>query len=168
MTETFNVVAETDAPAAGAEQLLDVLADYSPAVGRSPFARTEVTITLPATGLRQAVATAVRVLEDAVAPHRLLSLEVLTTADFDRRAGLTPVPALLSVTEAAQELGVSRQAVLQRIESGRLPATRVGSAWAISPDALAALGKAGEDGLRAVERFGQAAAKIARATTTQD
>jgi excisionase family DNA binding protein len=160
MTEMFNAVAECDAPAAAAEQLLEALADYSPAVGRSPFARTEVTVSLPATSLRQAVATALRVLGDAVEPHQLLSLEVLTTADFDRRSGLIPVPDLVSVTEAAKALGVSRQAVLQRIESGSLPATRVGRGWAISPDALAALSKVGAEWQRGVDRFAEQVAKL--------
>jgi excisionase family DNA binding protein len=41
------------------------------------------------------------------------------------------VPELLSVTDAAKSLGVSRQAVLQRIEGGRLEASRIGNSWAI-------------------------------------
>ena len=64
--------------------------------------------------------------------------EVLTTADFDRRLGVdvTQIPELVSVTEAAAALGVTRQAVLQRIESGSLPATRIGTAWAVPRSAV--------------------------------
>ena len=50
---------------------------------------------------------------------------------------ITKLPELLSVSEVAQRRGVSRQAVLQRIESGKLPARRVGSIWAIPAVAAA-------------------------------
>lgn len=40
----------------------------------------------------------------------------------------------LSVTEVAEYLGVTRSAVLQRIKSGSLPATKVGNAWSIHCD----------------------------------
>lgn len=39
------------------------------------------------------------------------------------------IPDLVSVVEAATILGITRQAVLQRIEAGWLPARRVGRAW---------------------------------------
>ena len=38
---------------------------------------------------------------------------------------------LISVTEAAKQLGVIRQRVLQLIDAGRLPATKVGSTYVI-------------------------------------
>ena len=41
------------------------------------------------------------------------------------------VPSILSVTEAASRLGVSRRRVLQLIKSGSLPARGVGSSWII-------------------------------------
>ena len=40
--------------------------------------------------------------------------------------------AFLSATEAAERLGVSRQAVQQWITAGRLRAVRVGRGWIIS------------------------------------
>ena len=40
----------------------------------------------------------------------------------------------LSVTQAAKVLGISRRAVLYRIEAGTLPATLVGAQWAIPAD----------------------------------
>lgn len=45
-------------------------------------------------------------------------------------------PELVSVTQAARLLGVTRQAVLRRIDSGALPARKVGSTWTIPRSAL--------------------------------
>lgn len=44
--------------------------------------------------------------------------------------------ALLSVIDAARELGVIPQRVRQLIANGTLPATKVGHAWVIEPRAL--------------------------------
>jgi excisionase family DNA binding protein len=112
------------------ELLIDRLADYHSATGRSPRGWVEVTITVPAESLRQAVSTALAVAEGAqVAP--VLGVEVLPTAEFDARNGLAPMPELVSVTEAADLLGVSRQAVLQRLESGSLAGQKVGNTWIV-------------------------------------
>lgn len=43
---------------------------------------------------------------------------------------------LLSVTEAAERLGVIRQRVFQLIQSGRLPAVKVGSQYVIKESDL--------------------------------
>jgi excisionase family DNA binding protein len=43
---------------------------------------------------------------------------------------------LLSVTETAKRLGVIRQRVLQLINSGRLPAVKVGNAYVIKEQDL--------------------------------
>lgn len=112
------------------DRLLDALADYHPATGRAPRGWVEAIITLPAENLRQAATTALAVAEAAhVAP--LLAVEVLPTAEFDARHGLTPLPDLVSVTEAALLLGVSRQAVLQRLERGTLAGSKVGDTWVV-------------------------------------
>ena len=42
----------------------------------------------------------------------------------------------LSVAQAAERLGITRQAVLKRIRGGRLPATRVGRAYVVPASAL--------------------------------
>jgi excisionase family DNA binding protein len=42
----------------------------------------------------------------------------------------------VSVAEAAERLGVTRQAVLKRIRNGRLPATKVGRAYVVPEYAL--------------------------------
>ena len=103
-----------------AERLVDELADHHPAVGRTDTGHIEVVITLPAETLRQAVVTALALVTDAA------GVEVMTTAEFDRRLHLPEMPDLVSVGEAAELLGVSRQAVHQGIASGSLPARRVG------------------------------------------
>jgi excisionase family DNA binding protein len=46
--------------------------------------------------------------------------------------------ALVSTTEAAELLGVSRQRVLQLVTSGQLPATKVGDTWVLPRAAVAA------------------------------
>lgn len=124
---TVELMERLDAPLGDA--LLQELADFHPAVSRSMGGRAEVVLTVLADTLRQAVITALAVV--AAADHDVFAIEVLPTDEFDRRLGLEPVPDLLSVTEAATALGVSRQAVLQRIEAGTLPARRVGNAWAV-------------------------------------
>ena len=115
------------------DDLLECFAAYHPALGAGARGEVEIVLTLPATSLAQAVQTASALL----APLRPVGLEVITTQAWDARVGIAPVPELLSVTEVAQKQGVSRQAVLQRIASGMLPARRVGSAWAIPATAAA-------------------------------
>lgn len=117
-----------------ADDAVDALVGYHPAIGPSRRGHLEVLISLPAETLRQAINTSLAVLEQAVGP--VIAIEVLTTDDFDARHGLSPMPELLSVTEVAAELGVSRQAVLQRLESGSLTASRVGNSWVIQRASL--------------------------------
>lgn len=117
------------------DHLIDALIDYHPAAGRSPRGWAEVTITLPSESLRQATVTALALAEAALAVE-VLALEVLPTDEYDARLGLAPLPELVSVTEAAAKLGVSRQAVLQRLESGSLLGQKAGSTWVVPADAL--------------------------------
>ena len=129
--QPYNVVAELDVPfdEETVEQLIDPIVDYGGAVGRSELGRTEVVFTLPADSVRQANTTALAILEQY--PSTLLSLRVLTAADFDRLTETTELPPLVSVSEAAEELGVSRQSILKSIKSAKLPATRVGDTWVV-------------------------------------
>lgn len=134
--QTYNVVAELDAPfkAESVDQLLAPIADHAGAAGRSELGRTEVVFTLPADSVRQATTTALALLETY--PWPVLSLRVLTTADFDRLTDALDVPPLLSVTEATTVLGISRQGVLDLIKNRALPATRVGNAWVLRESAV--------------------------------
>ncbi len=90
-------------------------------------------MTLPAENLEQAVATAYRLVEPH---HRIVALSVIDEATRDKREGWEPNPELLSVTEVAVRLGITRTAVQKRIDHGSLPARRVGSGWAIPESAV--------------------------------
>lgn len=116
------------------DHLLTELAPYHPATSRSSRGWVEVTITLPAEALHQAALTTLAIANAALAAE-VLVLEVLPTAEFDARMVLDPLPELLSVTEAAEKLGVSRSAVLKRLESGSLPGTKAGNTWVVPADA---------------------------------
>jgi excisionase family DNA binding protein len=50
-----------------------------------------------------------------------------------------PESAFVSVAQAAELLGITRQAVLKRIGTGRLPATKVGRSYIVSRSALSAV-----------------------------
>jgi excisionase family DNA binding protein len=124
--EHFNVRAELATRRQDLDDdLIDALTGYSPAVGRSDRGRVEVIITVPADTLRQAVTTALPLLEQA-GNSGVIALEVMSTAEFDARLGVEPLPDLVSGPEAATILGVSRQRVLQMVEEGKLPGTLVG------------------------------------------
>ncbi len=115
-----------------ASDIIDVLSGYHPAVGRGSRNRPSVTISLPADGLRQAIISGLAVIESQTGSEAAV-LEAMTSAEFDIRNGLEPVPDLLSVTQVADELGQTRQAVLKAINSGRFTtSTRVGDSWAIA------------------------------------
>lgn len=111
-----------------ATDVVDELADHHAAVSPAGKGRLNVVITLPAESTRQATVTALALLERI---GSLDAVEVMPTAMFDARQGLAPLPELVSVTDAAAALGVTRQAVLQRLESGALLGSKVGSTWVI-------------------------------------
>lgn len=116
------------------DTIIDALIDYHPAISADPTGKANVIITLPADSLHQAISTA-NALFVALRP---VGLEVVPTDLWDRRAGITRMPDLLSVTDVATRLGVTRQAVLQRIDSGSLPAIKVGKSWAVPAAAVTA------------------------------
>lgn len=82
--QSYNIVAELDAAFTedNTDKLIAPIADYAGAVGRSELGHTEVVFTLPAESVRTATTTALAILETY--PWPLLSLRVLTTADYDR------------------------------------------------------------------------------------
>lgn len=134
--DNYNVTAEVHTR--DLEHLVDQLARYSAAAGPIAGGWTSVTVTVPATDLEQAVQTTLAVLSIATGAAAVRRLEVMPTADFDRRHGVQPLPELVSVTEAAAALGTSRQAVLQRLEAGTLPGRKVGKTWVVPTAALPA------------------------------
>ena len=113
------------------DQLLERFADFHAVLARSTLGRGELILSLPAEGLWQAVAT----LRALVERLDVTAVTVEASDDFDRRADIH-VPALLSVTEVAERLGITRAGVQHRIDIGSLPAVRVGNAWAIPAAAV--------------------------------
>jgi excisionase family DNA binding protein len=136
-TTMYNATVELDIPAsqAGADygdRLLDRFADHHAVLARSLLGRLDLILSLPALGLWQATAT-VRAL---IADLPVARLTVETSADFDRRSEAEVPTRLLSVTEAAEKLGLTRAGVQRRIDTGTLPALKVGSIWAIPAGAI--------------------------------
>ena len=120
------------------DDLIEAMAEYHPAIARTPTQEIEAYITIPAGTLDEAITAALRIAREAVATQvQVQAVEVMPTAIFDARNGIEYVPTLVSVTEAAQTLGITRTSVQQRIDAGKLPAVKVGATWAIPQSALA-------------------------------
>lgn len=131
----FNLTAELDVEATAdtADRIVTELEGFHPAVGVGYGGRAHVTISLQAETLGQAIALAIPYVEQQTGTRVLAIENAMPSDEFDRRNGLDPVPELLSVTEIAEEYGISRQAVNGLIERGRFAtARRVGTTWAVS------------------------------------
>jgi excisionase family DNA binding protein len=107
------------------EQLVSALEGFSPAAAPAVNGNAEVWITIQAANLNQAVDVGLA-LAGKASTAELNAIEVLPTEDFDHRNGITPVPALVGAEEAAEMLGITRQAVGQKFAAGQLPGHRVG------------------------------------------
>lgn len=125
----YNVKLEYRLPATpeNGDKLVTGLESFSPAAGPADngSGNIDVWITLQAASPRQAIDTGIALGAQAT-DAELVALEVLPTADFDRRQGLTPMPELVGPVDAAGILGISRQAVLVKFEKGELKGQRVG------------------------------------------
>ncbi|MBW0282259.1 DNA-binding protein [Rhodococcus qingshengii] len=87
-------------------ELLPPIIDHHGAVQRSELGWVEVVFTIPAVSVRQATTAALEILDTYTLG--LLSLRVLTAADFDRIADAIETPRLLSTVHAAKVLGIYR------------------------------------------------------------
>lgn len=117
--------------------LMDAFADYHPAVGDAPASpgALQAVVTVPAHTLAQAVATATAL---AAQVGDLEGIEVIPTEVWDRREGLKIDDVeLVSVTEAATILGLTSQAIRDRITAGTLPGRKIGRNWLVPTAALA-------------------------------
>lgn len=138
----YNAVAVLEGPvtderidaAVGALDPSAGLGGFHPAVAELA-GRMEVTITIVAEDGPQAVAAAAAIIGVHV-PGELRSLHVLPTADYDALVDRLDAVPTLSITEAAEQLGMSRQAVHKAIDAGRLRALDVGGRWVISESAV--------------------------------
>ena len=129
----FSPVEDDDA----VDDLMEAFADYHPAVGDAPASpgAVQAVITLPAHTLAQAVATATAL---ATQVGDLEGIEVIPTQVWDRREGLKVDDIeLVSVTEAATILGLTSQAIRDRITAGTLPGRKIGRNWLVPTAALA-------------------------------
>ncbi len=68
----------------------------------------------------------------------VVGIEVLPTAAYDARLGMAGLQEVLSVGETATELGISEQAVRQRLDAGTLAGRKAGRAWHIPREAVEA------------------------------
>lgn len=134
----FNATMEfdVDLTAELAHQVVDLLADFAAATETSEAGRLQLTITLDADSVPAATRLALG-LARQLGPA-LLRIEVLSSVDFDRRVGLGDLDDVVSVAEAATELGVSTQAIRQRLEAGTLTGRKAGRAWHVSREAVLA------------------------------
>lgn len=139
--DSFNVIAAMDARGrpGSDDDLIAALIGYSPAIGAHPRGWTEIIISVPAVDLRQALTTALSLLERT--GYAIVSVEAMTTAEFDAWVGFDEVPELMSVTEVADTLRVSRQYVLRLIREHKLPGHRVGTTYAVPRAAVTASSK---------------------------
>ena len=118
------------------DDVMEAFAAYHPAVGDAPACPGALTavIPLPAHTLTQAVATATAL---AAQVGDLVGIEVIPTRMWDRRESLKIDDVeFVAVSEAAVRLGITPQAVRDRITSGRLPGKKVGRNWVVSDAAL--------------------------------
>jgi len=129
-------VASRDLTDTTTDTAMDALAAFHPSVWQSDRGWAGATISLPAENLAQASAAALAIVAAAFGGSAAIACEVMTEDERDAREGWEATPELLSVTEVAEKLGVTRQAVLQRIASGSLPARKIGREWAIPAGAL--------------------------------
>ncbi|HYO38478.1 MAG TPA: helix-turn-helix domain-containing protein [Nocardioidaceae bacterium] len=136
LMEHYNATVEVAVKDYDADTMMDRLAPHHPAVGKSERGWASATISLPAESVAQAAVTACAVVAAAFGAPALVCV-VMTEREFDARQSWASVPDLVSVSEAAELLGVSRQRVLQRIEAKTLPATRVGRDFVIPRTAIA-------------------------------
>lgn len=134
MMEYWNAVVEFDHTYTGDdtdEGIIEAFAEWHVAVGRSASGRIEAVLSIPSENLKQASLTALSLLSQSSGLPDAVGLNVLRSDEYDKINGLAPVPPLVSVTEAAIILGVTRQRVLQMIHDERLHGIKVGNGWAL-------------------------------------
>lgn len=106
-------------------------AQFHAVLTRSTLGRGELILSAPAESMHQAV----RLFAALVVDEPVTRLVVESSEDFDRR-GESEVPPLLTVTETAERLGITRAGVQKRLDAGTLPGVKVGSTWVIPAAAV--------------------------------
>lgn len=113
-------------------RLHEQLHAYHATVGTSPRGWLSVRLSLPAESTLQAVSSAIAVVERLAGAHTIVS-EAMTEDEFAAREGFVPVPDLISTTQFADLMGISRARVGQMIDEGKLTtAKKVGGTTVIT------------------------------------
>jgi hypothetical protein len=123
------------------DSILDWLEGEHATVGSPDGEHLSVTLTFAAASYQEAIKLGIEMVVPAVNNHRTgvgsgampVFGEVMTTEEWDRREGFLP---LMSVSEIADEYGITRQGVLKMIDRGWFEsARRIGDVtWAIGRD----------------------------------
>ncbi|WP_461004555.1 helix-turn-helix domain-containing protein [Trueperella pyogenes] len=109
------------------DTILDALTEYAGSIAETESGYRAV-FSYPADNLHQATKTALTIAETVGTPTAI-TVTPTATVDHDTKHG--QLPPVISVTEAANILNITTQAVHKRIKAGTLPATRVGNGWII-------------------------------------
>jgi excisionase family DNA binding protein len=113
------------------DELLDKLETYHGAMSVSPRGFRALDLSLPAESMVQAAQTTAMI-ASAYLRKDAIACQVMTEKEFTaREEWLGDMPELASVTQVAEDLGVSRAAILDRIRRGTLQAIKVGDTYAI-------------------------------------
>ncbi|MBW3084203.1 hypothetical protein KEM60_00389 [Austwickia sp. TVS 96-490-7B] len=121
------------------DTIMDRLHEFDGTIGSNPGAGPVMSMFVPAESARQAV-----VMGESIAREfgEAVSIEALRADLWEKREGWEPIPELMSVTEVAEDLGVSRQRVQVMIDTGKVPAKKVGKTWVVAKSSLGALREA--------------------------
>lgn len=137
MTTSYNATIEFDAEVTDdhVDHWMAVLGPFHGAVGENARGYAFAIVTFPAESMTQASAMANYLALHAIGAEPV-AVEVMTTEEFDRRIDWAEVPPLVSVSEAAEILGVSRTRIQQRIKDKSLQAVKVGDGYVLVKSTL--------------------------------
>lgn len=114
------------------DTLMEAISDYHGTVSQHPRGWVTLRITHPAENLTQATRTAILIAEHATDAHAI-RCDVMLEEEFDLRNGFDTAPELITLSEAARVLGISRQAVLKQVNDGKWKTARkVGTDWTLA------------------------------------
>lgn len=139
------------------DNIVDSVALYHGTVSPSVLGHAELVFTINAESFAQATDLALSVLYHSV-DYDLRALEILPTEDYDLIVEVTPSaatpvnapkppeppkavpeveePELVSLSNAAAELGISRQRMLQLVQAKAIPGRKVGNNWTVTREAV--------------------------------
>ncbi|MEW6880773.1 helix-turn-helix domain-containing protein [Trueperella pyogenes] len=109
------------------DDALELLAPYHGAIADSKGGYRAV-FTYDADTLSEASVTAINIAETLGTPY---AIETAPTDLVDSHTVNGDIPPLVSVSGAAELLGITAQAVNKRLKSGTLSGTKVGNTWVI-------------------------------------